>query len=280
MAVIRNVSRKHIWHSNFLKQNTNKMVSTYGCSWWAKGGFYSCFPCSKHNRVCEFPTLIIWSPPKIGSCIFHLPENFEREKRPTFLFFSASCAWSHAALWATTERLSYFFLLPNESATQTSAPWGQPRAWLLLPSLCWGHEPHFSPAWGRQSLPRWCRSSAGCTLGPLGCTSQPCLWSCLQPPLLQVLTGAPGWSLALVHCFPSQGPLMDLVIGVVSDHGGTAPTGEGMACAGVTLRSQLIPLWEQLSVTKKQWKPALTIQAWKNDGNEPPSPCGISACKR
>ena len=114
ILTIRNVSRKPIWYSIFLRQNVNKMVSMSKCSWlpgrWAKGVFYSIFPCSEHNRVREFATLVSWSPPKISSCIFHPPENFERENRPTFpfFFFSASCAWSHAAPWATTEQVSCY----------------------------------------------------------------------------------------------------------------------------------------------------------------------------
>lgn len=67
--------------------------------------------------------------------------------------------------------------------------------------------------------------------------------------------GAPGWSLAIFLHLPCQGPLVDFVTAIVSAHHGqslwAAPTGEGTACAGVTLRSQLTPLWEELSLTEE-----------------------------
>lgn len=115
----------------------NKKVSMYGCSWlavwWVKGVFYSsCFPCSEHNRVREFPILIIWSPPKIGSCIFHPPENFERGKRPTFLFFSCQlclkpCStlsnyWAAFILPPALQRVSYTDVRALRAAMGLTAP--------------------------------------------------------------------------------------------------------------------------------------------------------------
>lgn len=131
-----------------------------------------------------------------------------------------------------------------------------PGALLPLPSLCWIHldpEAPFQPSLGSGPAPltpqrRWL------------CVGIPQLYisafslSCLLLPLLRLLMGAPGWSLALItshvrgHWWTLLQPLS---LPSTARAWGAASTGEDMACAGVTLRSQLVPLWEELSLTEE-----------------------------
>lgn len=125
---------------------------------------------------------------------------------------------------------------------------------------------------------RPCPTDPTAVSGPLGCTLQPCFLSCLLPPLLQLLTGAPGWSLALILHFPCQGPLVDFVTAVVSAlHSQLHPPVRAWPVLEPHSGSSSCPFGKNCPLLRK---PSLAIQEWKSDGNVPPSSCSISVFKQ
>lgn len=236
-----------------------KVVSAYRCSWlttwWGKGGFYSpCSPCSKHNRVPHTHYLITSK-----NRFLHISSSrklAEREKT-YFSFFSLPVvpeAMSHSK--QLLDSFHTFFSSQGDGYTNVRAL-GAPGALLLLPSFCWillGPEAPFQPSLGSGPAPLTPQQCWLCVGTPQLYITALSLVPSVHPPL-QLLMGVPGWSLVLIHHFPCQEPLVDFVRAIVSSHTaracGAASTGEGMACTGVTLRSQLVPLWEELSLTEE-----------------------------
>lgn len=156
-----------------------------------------------------------------------------------------------------------FFSSQGDGSTNVRAL-RAPGALLLLHSLFWIHlgtEVPFQPSLGSGPAPL---TTAALPL----CWGPPAVHHSLVSlcPLLQLLTGAPGWSLAPIHPFPCQESWMDFVAAIVSALHSQSLWGSihcwGMAWAGVTLRPQLMPLWEELPLSEESSSDNTSGEKW------------------
>lgn len=257
------MSIKPIWYFSFVEVKYEQS-GVYGCSWltswWEKGFFYSpCSPCSEHNRVPHTHYLITSK-----NRFLHISStrNLQRERKDLLFFFSLPVvpeAMSHSE--QLLDSFLAFFSSQGDGYTNIRAL-RAPEALLLLPSLCWIHLGPEAPL-----------QSDFC-VGILF-VHRSLVLSCLLRPLLQLLMGAPGWALALItsmsgatgrlchsHCLcpPQPQPVgqhpLESTWPVLESPAGPSLCPFGKSCPSLR-------------------KPALTIQEWKNDGNEPPSSCSI-----
>lgn len=223
-----------------------------GCSqsarWQGKGVFWSlCFPCSEHNAVREFPTLIILAASKNRFLHFSSTRRLREEKKKA-TFCCCCCLFSLVvpeAMQYSEQLLSsfhaFFFFTKNQIyRCQCSED---------ACELCWFCPPSVRASWAQDSISakheaisfssadlviRWDSSFVHCGLvthwDPLIIRCG--LWSYLVLLLLQLLV--PRWTLALLHHCPCWGlltgmlqpPAQPTTLGPC----GKVPVSEGTAC--------------------------------------------------
>lgn len=197
-------------------------------------------------QYVSFPLSLFWLPPKIGSCIFHPPEDWERKKKATFC--CCCCLFSLVvpeAMQYSEQLLSsfhaFFFFTKNQIyRCQCSED---------VRELCWFCPPSVRASWAQDSISakheaisfssadlviRWDSSFVHCGLvthwDPLHIRCG--LWSYLVLLLLQLLV--PRWTLALLHHCPCWGLLTGMLQPPAQPTTlrpcGKVPVSEGTAC--------------------------------------------------